>query len=180
MLTTLIFCLIFFILVKGGSSKSKCDICSKPIKGFAFRCNACSFQMHPSCAMLSTTFNTPGHVHTLRLLPATTTSNGDLGFVCGECQRKRSGRVYHCTVCDYHLHAVCAKDMINGLHDNGIKGVEKPSMLGTAARLASQVFVEFIGGIIEGLGEGVGQAFAQDIIKGKGTSGTSGATRRTD
>lgn len=50
-------------------------------------------------------------------------------------------------------------------------------MLGTAARFASHVFVEFIGGIIEGLGEGVGQAFAQDIIKGKGTSGT---TRRTD
>jgi hypothetical protein len=57
--------------------------------------------------------------------------------------------------------------MVNGLEANGIKGPEKPSMLVTAARLASQVFSEFIGGIIEGLGEGVGEMFIQTITRGR-------------
>lgn len=169
--------------VKGGVSKTKCDVCSKPIKGYAFRCGACSFQMHPCCSKLSSELNFSGHSHTLRLLSATTISNGDHAFVCGECKRRRSGREYHCTVCDYHLHAVCAKSMINGLRANGLKDHEKPSMLGAAARLASQVMIEFIGGLIEGIGEGVGEALAQNISKrgGSGTASRStGTARRND
>lgn len=75
--------------------------------------------------------------------------------------------MYGCTVCDYHLHAVCAKDMINGLQANGIKGPVKPSMLGAAARLATLVIVEFIGGLIDGIGEGVGQAIVQNVAGGR-------------
>ncbi|XWS43157.1 hypothetical protein CRYUN_Cryun16bG0078700 [Craigia yunnanensis] len=155
--------------VKGGILKSRCDICAKPTKGCVFKCTVCSFQMHPCCAMLSTQINISVHPHTLRLLPMPgQSSNGDLtGFVCSECNRRRSGRVYHCTICDYHLHAVCAKNMVNGLQANGIKGKEKPSMLGTAARLASQVVIEFIGGLIEGLGEGVGQVLIQTAARGR-------------
>ncbi|KAM1127198.1 hypothetical protein ACFX13_038000 [Malus domestica] len=149
--------------VKGGIAQSKCDICHKPSKGYAFRCSACSFQMHPCCAMLSSEINLQTHPHTLRLLSAADSSSRS--FVCGECRRRRSGRVYHCTVCDYHLHAVCAKNMINGLQENGLKGREKPSVLGTAARLASQVVTEFIGGLIEGLGEGVAEVLVQDIAR---------------
>lgn len=74
--------------------------------------------------------------------------------------------MYRCEVCDYHLHAVCAKDMVNGLYStNGFK-LEKPSMLGDAARLASQVIGDFIGGLVEGIGEGVGQMVFQSIGKG--------------
>lgn len=164
-------------LVKGGIAQSKCDICHKPAKGYAFRCSTCSFQMHPCCAMLSSEINLQTHPHTLRLLPATSSSNGDpnssSSFVCGECRRKRSGRVYHCTVCNYHVHAVCAKDMINGLHDNGHKGREKPSVFGTAARLASQVVIEFIGGLIEGLGEGVAEVFVDNIARSGRANGRS-------
>ncbi|XP_054799471.1 uncharacterized protein LOC129303914 [Prosopis cineraria] len=155
--------------VKGGITKSKCDVCGKQSKGYAFTCSACGFMMHPCCAMLSTEIEFSGHPHTLKLLPAAAGSNGDSGggFVCGECRRRRSGRVYHCTVCDYHLHAVCAKNMMNGLQANGIKGPEKSSVLGTAARLASQVVVEFIGGLIEGLGEGMGEVLVQNVSRGK-------------
>ncbi|KAJ7967024.1 Cysteine/histidine-rich C1 domain protein [Quillaja saponaria] len=185
--------------VKGGIMKSKCDVCAKPTKGYAFRCSACGFQMHPCCAMLSSEINYLGHPHNpLRLLPAaaisstTTTSPspsngiinsasasaaGSAGFMCGECKRRRSGRVYHCTECDYHLHAACAKNMVNGLQANGIKGPEKPSMLGTAARLATQVVIEFIGGLIEGIGEGVGEVFVQNIARGRRT--TAAAARRS-
>ncbi|MBA0678307.1 hypothetical protein Goari_019661, partial [Gossypium aridum] len=94
-------------------------------------------------------------------------SNGDpAGLACGECNRRRSGRVYRCTICDYHLHAVCAKNMVNGLRANGLKGIEKASMIGTAAKVASQVVKEFIGGLIEGLGEGVGQVLIQSAARG--------------
>ena len=120
--------------------------------------------------MLSTQVSFPVHPHSLKLLPTIALSSGGdhPGFVCGECKRKKSGRVYRCTVCDYHLHAVCAKNMINGLEDNGIKVVpEKPSMLGAAARVASLVIVEFIGGLFEGIGESVGQVLVQDIGIGR-------------
>ena len=70
-------------------------------------------------------------------------------------------------MCEYHLHVVCAKNMVNGLQANGFKGVEKPSVLGTAVRLTSQVIIEFIGGLIEGIGEGVGEAFVQSIARGR-------------
>lgn len=120
--------------VKG---QSKCDVCNKPCKGYAYRCSACSFQMHPCCAMLKTEMSLLlAHAHTLRLQPADKHNND---VQCGECKRKRSGRVYQCTYCGYHIHAVCAKDFINGLRENGIKPIEKSNnMLGTAARLASQ------------------------------------------
>lgn len=123
--------------------------------------------MHPCCAMLSAEMSVPSHVHPLRIAPCPSLSNGD-GFLCGECKRKRSGRFYHCSVCDYHLHAVCAKNMVNGLHVNGIRDREKPGLLGTAAKIASQVVVEFIGGLMDGIGEGVGQAIVQSVSRGRG------------
>ncbi|XP_059636318.1 protein VACUOLELESS GAMETOPHYTES-like [Cornus florida] len=152
----------------GGLMGPRCDVCGKPTRGFTFRCNACSFQMHPCCAMLSTEKNFKKyHPHTLKLLPAMAPSNGESGFACGECKRKRSGRVYHCTVCDYNLHAACAKNMINGLRDNGInETAETPSssMFGMAARLATNVVVGFIGGLIDGIGESVGEALVQSVV----------------
>lgn len=153
--------------VKSGIAKSRCDACGKPIKGYAFRCGTCSFQMHPCCEMLPEDLVFSNHPHTLQLLPPTASSSTDPGFICGECRKRRSGRVYRCTACDYHLHAVCAKSIVNGLHDHGIKGIEKPSMLGAAARLATRVVFDFIGGIIEGLGEGVGEALGQNVVKGR-------------
>jgi hypothetical protein len=166
--------ILIIYIVKGGGSKSKCDVCGNTTKGYAFRCSACGFQMHPCCAMLSTEVNFPCHPHTLRLLPASnTTSNGDPGvFVCGECKiRRRSGRVYHCCVCEYRLHAVCAKDMVNGLYANGIKGLEKPSTQGGSRwHFASEVVVKILGGLLEGLAEGFGEGLVQNVGKGKGTT----------
>ncbi|KAL0313813.1 UNVERIFIED_CONTAM: hypothetical protein Sangu_2225700 [Sesamum angustifolium] len=118
---------------KGGISWPRCDVCGKSTKGFTFRCRACSFQMHPCCAMLSTEINFPIHPHPLKLLPAFNTSSA----------------------------------LINGLGPNGIPTPEKPSALGTAARLASQVVIEFIGGLIEGFGEGMGEVIVQSIARGR-------------
>lgn len=163
--------------VKAGIAWPRCDVCCKSTKGFTFRCRvkSCNFQMHPCCAMLSTEIKFPNHPHLLKVLPQGNTLTGGAGggndqpgMVCSECKKKRSsGRVYSCTVCDYHLHALCAKSMINGLQEYGIKPPEKPTMLGTAARLASQVVIEFIGGLIEGFGEGVGEVLVQNIGRGR-------------
>ncbi|CAL1410027.1 unnamed protein product [Linum trigynum] len=174
---------------------NKCDVCGKATKGYTFRCSACSYHMHPCCATLSDHITISIHPHPLKILPAAASSsaavtlstpgnNGtatspaaaaaavvlDISGACGECKRRRAGRVYKCTVCDgYYLHAVCAKDMVNGLQANGMKGKEKAGskMLGTAARVASQVVIEFIGGLIDGLGEGVGQALVQSVTDTK-------------
>ncbi|KAL4579160.1 hypothetical protein LXL04_015297 [Taraxacum kok-saghyz] len=146
----------------GGIRWSTCNVCGKPTKGFTFRCNFCHFQMHPCCAMLSDQINYPSlHDHPLNLLA----SDDNLNSICRECKRRRSGRLYGCRVCNYHLHAVCAKDMINGLKVNGIKNSEKPSVLGPAVRFASQAVAEFIGGLIDGIGEGVGEALVQNVTR---------------
>ncbi|KAF8014975.1 hypothetical protein BT93_H0695 [Corymbia citriodora subsp. variegata] len=151
---------------KSGIAKSRCDVCGKPIKGYAFRCGTCSFEMHPCCEMLPEDIVVLNHPHTLQLLPPTALSSVDPRFICGECRRKRSGRVYGCTACDYYLHAVCAKSIVNGLHDNGIKEREKPSMLEAAGRLVSKVVSVFFGGLAESLGEGVGQVLVQNFAQG--------------
>ncbi|KAF8406767.1 hypothetical protein HHK36_008859 [Tetracentron sinense] len=145
---------------KGGG---RCDVCTKATKGYAFRCSTCNFEMHPCCAMLYQEMDFSAHPHTLYLMSLT---SGDSGIICGECKRKRSGRVYGCTVChDYHLHAVCAKDMLNGLHANGIKAPETPSRLGAAGKLISHVVLGFIGSLVEGIGEGIGEFFIDSIVR---------------
>ncbi|CAA2996644.1 Hypothetical predicted protein [Olea europaea subsp. europaea] len=158
---------------QAGISWLKCDVCNKTIKGFSFRCRACSFQMHPCCAMLSTERNFPVHPHTLKLLPPlnTSSSSTDNRILCGECKKTRLGRVYLCTVCDYHLHAVCAKNLINGL------ALEYPSP-GKADHdwkkgHATQVVFEAVGGLFEGLGQTIAEYFLQNIARGRGSTRSS-------
>ncbi|KAL8144239.1 hypothetical protein V2J09_017271 [Rumex salicifolius] len=158
----------------GGILKSKCDVCGKASKGCTYRCSAtgCSYQLHPTCAMLSPKTEFPGHPnHPLILSPPDAAAARSKP--CGECKRRRpGGHVYTCTVpsCDYGLHASCAKSMVNGLHAHGFKGVDvdqkdrSSTVLGAAARIASHVVIGFIGGLVEGIGEGVGDALTQNIV----------------
>ncbi|KAK1393456.1 Cysteine/Histidine-rich C1 domain family protein [Heracleum sosnowskyi] len=143
----------------------RCDVCMKATKGFAYRCSACHFQMHPCCALLSNEMKLSIHEHRLKLLPPLLGEHS--GFTCGECKRQRSGRMYRCMECDYHLHAVCAKATVNGLEDNGIKITAKPNMLGPTARFASQIVIHFLGSLVEGVGQSVGQVLVQDLAKGR-------------
>ncbi|XP_010270609.1 PREDICTED: uncharacterized protein LOC104606892 [Nelumbo nucifera] len=164
---------LVFYIKPGGILRSTCDICGKSTRGYAFRCSTCNFEMHPCCAKLCREMDFPVHPHTLKLVTTATLTSGDPDFTCNECNTKRGGRIYGCTVCDYHLHAVCAKNMINGLHASGIiKVPEKPSRLGAAVRLVSNVVVGFIGGLLEGIGEGVGQAIFDSIVKTTAKRGT--------
>ncbi|XP_043713264.1 uncharacterized protein LOC122661815 [Telopea speciosissima] len=152
---------LVFFTKPGGYLRSSCDLCSKSLKGYAYRCSTCNFGMHPCCAQLSWEMKFPVHVHTLKLLSSNKMSitSRDSDFVCHECKRKRSGRVYRCGVCEhYHLHVVCAKNMVNGLYSNGVKPPEKPSKLGQAVGVATHVIIGFLGALLELIGEGVGEA----------------------
>ncbi|KAI7743754.1 hypothetical protein M8C21_007768 [Ambrosia artemisiifolia] len=159
--------LVFFSKPKtGGIRWPTCNVCGKATRGFMFRCNICHFQMHPCCAMLSDQINYPSlHRHPLNLLPPDDQP-------CGVCNRKRSGRLYGCRTCGYYLHAVCAKDLINGRQVSS----EKPSVLGPAVRFASQAVIDFIGGLIDGIGEGVGEALVQNVTRSP--AGRRNGTRR--
>ncbi|KAJ4963420.1 hypothetical protein NE237_023359 [Protea cynaroides] len=155
---------LIFYTKPGGYLRSSCDVCNKAMKGYAFRCSSCNFGMHPCCAELSREMNFPVHGHTLKLLPTTMSTSGDSDFVCYECKSKRSGRVYGCGSCEYYLHAVCAKSMVNGLYANGIKPPDKPSKFGRTVGVAiSHVIVGLIGGLLEGIGEGVGEALFETV-----------------
>ncbi|XP_020269131.1 uncharacterized protein LOC109844478 isoform X2 [Asparagus officinalis] len=152
---------LFFCAKSGG--RSKCDICGKATKGYSFRCTPCGFDMHPCCATMNQQMNFPPHHHTLILLPCMA---NDANFVCAMCRRKRSGQVYTCLPCGYYLHAICAKDMVNGLYVHGIKPHEKSNLFGNAAKVASHAILGIIGGLIEGIGEGIGEAFMNNIGRG--------------
>lgn len=153
-------------------AKSKCDACGKSIKGYAFRCIPCGFQVHPCCAMLPQELIFSSHPHTLRLLPAAASSSTTTGAAfCGVCKKRCAGRLYHCTVCNYCLHAACAKVVFNGLLDSGIKDPEEKhsSMFEAAGHMASRIFAGFVGGLVEGVGEGVGDLIVQNIITATGS-----------
>ncbi|KAJ4967197.1 hypothetical protein NE237_019046 [Protea cynaroides] len=157
---------LIFYTKPGGYLRSRCDVCGKNTKGYAFRCSTCNFVMHPCCAELTWEMKFPVHEHTLKLLSSSISASGDTDLGCDECKRKRSGYVYGCRICQYHLHAVCAKNMVNGLHSNGIKPPEKPNKIGRAVMgAASHVIVGFFGGLLEGIGEGVGGALFDTVAK---------------
>lgn len=129
--------------------------------------------MHPCCATMLEKMKFPVHPHPLSLLTAATTTtttaktgSGDSSLHCELCGRKRSGQVYSCTACCYHLHAVCAKEMVNGLYVHGIKPPHQQSKFGTAARIATHAFLGIIGGLIEGIGEGIGEALVDSVTRG--------------
>ncbi|KAJ0987137.1 hypothetical protein J5N97_005493 [Dioscorea zingiberensis] len=160
---------LIFFTKPGGFLRSKCDICSKATKGYAFHCTICGFSMHPCCATMYGEMNLPVHEHPLISLSPTlkysSSGGGDSGlfFRCQVCNRKRSGQFYGCIICQYYVHAICAKDMVNGLYVHGIKPPKKQNKLGAAARLATHALFGIIGGLIEGIGEGIGEALIDNI-----------------
>lgn len=129
--------------------------------------------MHPICSLLLSEMKFSTHQHPLKMsmIPTpstTTTGKSNMNSLCRMCMRRRTGCVYHCTSCSYTIHAVCARNLINGLHANGIHPPDKPNKFGKVAKVASHAFLEFLGGLIEGLGEGIGGALISGIGKGKG------------
>ncbi|KAH7689359.1 Diacylglycerol kinase (ATP) protein [Dioscorea alata] len=159
---------LIFFTKPGGYLRSKCDICCKTVKGYAFHCTTCGFAMHPCCATMHGEMNLPVHEHPLisSLSSSSSSTGGDhssLFYTCQVCNKKKSGLFFGCNLCGYFIHAICAKDMVNGLYVHGIKPPKKHNMLGTAAKLATHALFGIIGGLIEGIGEGIGEALIDSL-----------------
>ncbi|PKU81567.1 hypothetical protein MA16_Dca007674 [Dendrobium catenatum] len=157
---------LVFYTKSGGFLSSRCQICSNSAKGYVFKCTICGFQMHPCCAMMNWEMNFPIHQHPMIISQQL---NGDVGILCRICHRKKSGLMYCCGVsCGYYIHAICAKEMINGLYENGIKPPEKSKMMGTSTlKLASHFIFGIIGDLVEGIGEGIGESLIDSIARGR-------------
>ncbi|PWZ36973.1 hypothetical protein Zm00014a_025391 [Zea mays] len=157
--------LLFFVKpASGGFLRCRCDVCGKPVRGFSFRCASCSFDMHPCCAAMARRMELPAvHEHPLLLLARDGAEQ--TSFVCQACRRtRRAGQhAYQCLPCGYYLHARCAKDVVNGLYVHGVVPPEKRSALATAARVTVNALFGVIGGLIEAIGEGIGEAFVENI-----------------
>ncbi|KAJ1702559.1 hypothetical protein LUZ63_002338 [Rhynchospora breviuscula] len=151
-----------FSVQTGESRRTKCDICGKTARGYSFRCNTCEFEMHPCCATMSSQMSFPTHQHVLYL----SNLNDEASFLCQICRRKRPGQVYQCNACRYYLHAVCAKNFVNGLYIQGVVPPEKGDSIGKIARVAFNLVLKAIGGLIEGIGEGIGESLVGGIGKG--------------
>ncbi|GLJ22801.1 hypothetical protein SUGI_0429630 [Cryptomeria japonica] len=149
----------------GGLKNSKCEICGKATKGFAFRCPTCSFNIHPCCSQLPPDLIIKEHPqHSLKLLAGSPIA-GSSPYTCNVCNKKGTTWVYYCAPCDFYLHALCAKGVINGLEQQGFTVPPKLSKVGRAARYASQVVQIFVDGLVEGLGEGVADAIVDTISR---------------
>lgn len=64
------------------------------------------------------------------------------------------------------MHAVCAKDFVNGLYVQGVLPPEKKSSIAKIIRVALNLVSEAIGGLIEGIGEGIGESLVGGMGKG--------------
>ncbi|KAJ0087177.1 hypothetical protein Patl1_09311 [Pistacia atlantica] len=140
-----------------------CGGCKDYGSGKRYSCQQCDFQLHHFCALPPQSLvGHPFHSHHQLLFQTKPVYKGGMRkSKCDACSKTIKGgsdqeefTAAQFPACDYHLHVVCSKNMVNGLHANSIKNVDKPSRLGVAARAASQVFADFLGGLMEGLGEG--------------------------
>ncbi|GLJ22807.1 hypothetical protein SUGI_0429800 [Cryptomeria japonica] len=146
-----------------GLKKPKCGVCGKATNGSAFRCSICSFCIHPCCLQLPPELSVKEHPqHSLKLLSASPLPNNS-PYTCNACNKKGTTWVYYCVPCEFYLHALCAKGVINGLQAQGISAPPKMSRVARAARYASQVVRIFVDGLVEGLGEDVGDGIL-DIV----------------
>ncbi|KAF4365381.1 hypothetical protein F8388_012527 [Cannabis sativa] len=136
-----------------------CAACKERGAGNRYSCLQCNFQLHDFCgsAFPSIKSHYLHSQHQLLLFSKPARQSKGLHTDATHAASK-------CTLVTY----------INGLRENGHKNDDKSNnMLGTAARVASQVVFDFFGGLIEGIAEGVGQVIVQDVAKGRSNTPTT-------
>ncbi|KVI05390.1 uncharacterized protein LOC112525214 [Cynara cardunculus var. scolymus] len=72
-----------------------------------YTCRPCNFFLHPSCSKFPELITHPSHPqHTLSLLPSCIYPGGF--FRCDACTQQGNRFSYHCQICDFDLHVLCA------------------------------------------------------------------------
>lgn len=99
---------------------ASCKLTANSSDDFIYSCNPCNFHLHLSCTKFPQLITHPSHAsHPLTLLPVSTYPGGV--FNCDACNRRGNGFSYHCHLCDFDLHAVCASKPLSvghHLHDH--------------------------------------------------------------
>ncbi|XP_076900186.1 protein VACUOLELESS GAMETOPHYTES-like [Bidens hawaiensis] len=80
-----------------------------------YACRPCNFFLHASCSKFPELITHPSHrEHTLSLLPNSIYPGGF--FRCDACSQQGTRFSYHCQVCDFDLHVLCATKPLSVNH----------------------------------------------------------------
>ncbi|KAL8540282.1 hypothetical protein ACS0TY_001757 [Phlomoides rotata] len=87
----------------------KCDGCKEVGIGSSYKCGsaACDFDLHTHCAIPSPTIIHP--FYTKCSFQFLSRPPGPEARYCNACEKRVTGFVYHCKLCDFDLHPCCAK-----------------------------------------------------------------------
>ncbi|KAL8123947.1 uncharacterized protein LOC141716700 [Apium graveolens] len=92
-----------------------CKLPANSCDDFIYSCDPCNFHLHLSCTKFPHLITHPSHAsHPLTLLPVSTYPGGV--FNCDACNRRGNGFSYHCMLCDFDLHVVCASKPLSVAH----------------------------------------------------------------
>ncbi|KAF8403913.1 hypothetical protein HHK36_012019 [Tetracentron sinense] len=88
-------------------SQVQCNGCNEQCTGLAYRCLPCNYSLHKSCAQIPRSIKHPSHPdHPLTLLATPPYAN--TSFSCDACGRQGSAFSFHCSTCEFDIHASCA------------------------------------------------------------------------
>ncbi|KAJ0547171.1 putative chromatin regulator PHD family [Helianthus annuus] len=80
-----------------------------------YACRPCNFFLHASCSKFPELITHPSHrQHTLSLLPTSIYPGGF--FRCDACTQQGTRFSYHCQICDFDLHVLCATKPLSVNH----------------------------------------------------------------
>ncbi|KAH7284995.1 hypothetical protein KP509_33G006500 [Ceratopteris richardii] len=93
------------LLAPPDPRKRMCDSCGGDIRGWAFRCDECDFDLHSICAKAPRFMRHQDHPHPLELRRQDASRN----LECSGCRNRIKNHAYECVVCDFRLHQLCAR-----------------------------------------------------------------------
>ncbi|KAJ0764914.1 putative chromatin regulator PHD family [Helianthus annuus] len=94
-----------------------CAGCNHPLTSsdHLYACRPCNFFLHASCSKFPELITHPSHrQHTLSLLPTSIYPGGF--FRCDACTQQGTRFSYHCQICDFDLHVLCATKPLSVNH----------------------------------------------------------------
>ncbi|XP_010557400.1 PREDICTED: collagen alpha-1(III) chain [Tarenaya hassleriana] len=98
-------------LIPPSSPSPPCSACNLPGRS-TYSCKPCNFALHESCAQMPRVMTHPSHPsHRLTLLAFPAYVAGC--FNCDACGLTGTGFSYHCSKCEYDVHALCANNPLS-------------------------------------------------------------------
>ncbi|KAF8032677.1 hypothetical protein BT93_D1561 [Corymbia citriodora subsp. variegata] len=84
------------------SGQVLCDACGKPIGGFMYHCNKCSFDLDLVCVSLTPSLKHEKHDHLLTFFEEINNQ-----VQCNSCGKPCPENLYRCVNCNFNVHSTC-------------------------------------------------------------------------